>query len=142
MEFESAMGMILILLFLAMLLGFSCPGIALGVRAVRQARGRLTATLVLLAASAGLGLCAVVLPFAAMTGRRVSAWEFIVIVVVCVAGMLGTAGAYGNARFRATGRPVAGLLGAASLLAAASFPVMWFWLAPRLEVWFGVGWTY
>jgi hypothetical protein len=136
------MGMILILLFLAMLLGFSYPGIALGVRAVLKARGRLTATLVLLAASAGLGLCAVVLPFAVMTGRRVSAWGFVFIVMVCVAGILGAAGAYGNGRFRATGRPVDGLLGAASLLAAGSFPVMWFWLAPRLEVWFRVEWTY
>lgn len=134
--------MILIPLFLAMPLGFSYSGIALGIRAVLQARGRLTATLVLLAASAGLGLCTVALPFAAMTGRRVSAWGFIVIVAVCVAGILGAAGAYGNARFRAAGRPVDGLLGAASLLAAGSFPVMWFWLAPRLEVWFRVGWTY
>jgi hypothetical protein len=142
MEFESAMGMILILLFLAMLLGFSCSGIALGVRAVLRAQGRLTATLLLLAAGAGLGLCAVVLPFAAMTGRRVSAWGFIFAMMVCVAGVLGTAGAYGGARFRATGWPVDGLLGAASLLAAGSFPVMWFWLAPRLEVWFRVGWTY
>jgi hypothetical protein len=136
------MGMILILLFLAMLLGFSCPGIALGVRAVLQAQGRLTATGVLLAASAGLGLCAVVLPFAVMTGRRVPAWEFIFIVLVCVAGTLGAAGAYGNARFRAAGRPVDGLLGAACFLAAASLPVFWFWLAPRLEVWFRVGWIY
>jgi hypothetical protein len=84
----------------------------------------------------------VALPFAAMTGRRVSAWGFIFIVVVCVAGILGAAGKYGKTRFRATGRPVDGLLGAASLLAAGSFPVMWFWLAPRLEVWFRVEWTY
>ena len=134
--------MILVPLFLAMLLGFSCPGIRLGIRAVLQAQGRLAATLVLLATSAGLGLCAVVLPFAVMTGSRVSPWGFVFIVMACVAGMLGAAGAYGNARFRATGRPVDGLLGAASLLAAGSFPVMWFWLAPRLEVWFRVGWTY
>ena len=136
------MGIMLIPLFLAMLLGFSYPGIRLGVRAVVQAQGRLTATLVLLAASAGLGLCAVALPFAVVAGGRVAAWGFIFVVAACVAGLLGAAGTYGNARFRATGRPVAGLLGAASFLAAGSFPVMWFWLAPRLEVWFGVGWTY
>jgi hypothetical protein len=139
---KSAMGIILIPLFLAMLLGFSCPGIGLGVRAVLRAQGRLTATLALLAASVGLGLCAVVLPFAVMTGSRVSAWGFIFIVMACVAGILGAAGAFGNARFRATGRPVDGLLGAASFLAAGRFPVMWFWLAPRLEVWFRVGWIY
>lgn len=136
------MGIILIPLFLAMLLGFSCPGIGLGMRAVLRAQGRLSATLVLLAASAGLGLCAVVLPFAVMTGRRVSAWGFVFVALACVAGVLGAAGIYGNARFRATGRPAEGLLGAASLLGAGSFPVMWFWLAPRLEAWFRVGWTY
>ncbi len=136
------MGIILIPLFLAMLLGFSCRGILLGMRAVLQAQGRLTATLVLLAATVCLGLCAVVLPFALVAGGRVSAWGFIFIVMACVAGILGMAGSYGNARFRATGRPVAGLLGAASFLGAGSFPVMWFWLAPRLETWFRVGWTY
>lgn len=136
------MGIILIPLFLAMLPGFAYPGIRLGVRAVLRAQGRLTATGVLLAASAGLGLCAVVLPFAVMTGSRVSAWGFIFIVMACVAGILGAAGSFGSARFRDTGRPIAGLLGAASFLAAASFPVMWFWLAPRLETWFRVGWTY
>jgi hypothetical protein len=82
------------------------------------------------------------LPFAVMTGRRVSAWGFMVVAMACVAGILGAAGAYGNARFRAGGRPVDGLFGAASFLAAGSFPVMWFWLAPRLEVWFRVGWVY
>jgi hypothetical protein len=136
------MGIILIPLFLAMLAGFSCSGIQLGVRAVLRAQGRLTATLVLLAASAGLGLCAVVLPFALMTGSRVSAWGFIIVAMACVAGILGAAGSYGNARFREAGRPIDGLLGAASFLGAGSFPVMWFVLAPRLETWFRVGWTY
>lgn len=139
---KSAMGMILILLFLAILLGFSCVGIGLGSRAVSRAQGRLTASVVLLVASAGLGLCAVALPFAVMTGSRVSAWGFIFAVMACVAGLLGAAGAYFKMRFDDTGRPVDGLLGAASFLAAASFPVTWFWLVPRLEVWFRVGWTY
>lgn len=136
------MGIILIPLFLAMLLGFSWAGIGLGTRAVARAQGRLTASVVLLVASAGLGQCAVVLPFAVMTGSRVSAWGFIVTVMACVAGLLGTAGSYFRTRFYHTGRPVDGLLGASSFLAAASFPVTWFWLAPRLEVWFRVGWIY
>lgn len=136
------MGIILIPLFLAMLLGFSYAGIGLGSRAVSRARGRPTAFVVLLAASAALGLGAVVLPFAVMAASRVSAWGFVFAATACVAGLLGAAGSYFKTRFRDAGRPVDGLLGAASFLAAGGFPVLWFWLAPRLEVWFQVGWTY
>ena len=136
------MGIILIAVFLAMLLGFSCLGIPLGVRAVCRARGRTTAVLVLSAASAGLGVLAVLLPFALVMSSRVSAWGFVLVVTACVGAIAGLAGAVLGQRFRESGRPADGLFGAAFFLSAAAFPVNWFWLAPRLEAWFRVGWTY
>jgi hypothetical protein len=136
------MGLILLLVFLAMLLGFSCLGIPLGVRAVCRAQGRTAAALVLAVASVGLGALAVVLPFALVMSSRVSAWGFVLVVTVCVGGIAGLAGFVLRRRFRETGRPAGGLSGAAFFLAAAAFPVNWFWLAPRLEAWFRVGWIY
>ena len=136
------MGIILIAVFLAMLLGFSCLGIPLGVRAVCRAQGRTTAVLVLSAASAGLGVLAVFLPFALVMSSRVSAWGFVLVVTACVGAIAGLAGAVLGQRFRESGRPADGLFGAAFFLSAAAFPVNWFWLAPGLEAWFRVGWTY
>jgi hypothetical protein len=136
------MGMILLAVFLAMLLGFSYPGVRLGIRAVSRARGRSTATLILCAAGAGLGMVAVVLPFALVASSKVSAWGFVLLVAVCVGGVASLAGSVLKQRFHETGRPIHGLFGAAFFLAAAAFPVNWFWLGPRLEAWFRVGWTY
>jgi hypothetical protein len=136
------MGIILIPMFIAMVLGFSYPGIRLGRQAIVRARGRVTATAVLAAASAGLSLVSVVLPFALAATRQVSAGGFVLIAACCVAGVAGTVGSHFTRRFRATGRPVAGLVGAASFLGAAGFPLVWFWLGARLAIWFEICWIY
>jgi hypothetical protein len=136
------MGLILLPVFLAMLLGFFYQGIKLGIPAVMRARGRSTAALLLAVASAGLGLVGVIVPFALVASSRVSAWGFVFMAAACVAGVAAFAGAYLKRRFRATGKPIDGLFGAAVFLAAAAFPVSWFWLAQRLEAWFQVDWSY
>jgi hypothetical protein len=136
------MGIILIPMFLAMVLGFSYPGIRLGGQAVVRAGGRVTAGLLLVGASAGLSLVSVALPLALVVPRRVSAGGFVMIAAWCVAGIAGVAGIHLKNRFRVTGRPVAGLLGAACFLAAAGFPLVWFWLGERLAKWFQISWIY
>ena len=136
------MGIILIPMFVAMLLGFTYQGIKLGSQSILRARGRTTATLLLLAASAGLGLLSVVVPFALVSSSRVSAGQFVVVVTACVAGVAGLAGGHLKHRFRTTDKPVAGLYGAACFLAAGVFPIAWFALGKRLEGWFQVSWIY
>lgn len=136
------MGIILLSVFLAMLLGFLYPGIELGRSAVSRSRGRSTAAFVLLTASGGLGLLAVVLPFALVASSRVSAWGFVFGTAVGVGSVAALSGSCLKQRFRKTGKPVDGLCGAAFFFAAAAFPLNWFWLAHRLERWFHVNWSY
>jgi hypothetical protein len=136
------MGIFLLPVLLAMLPGFGYAGIGLGVRAVLRARGRLTAALMLIIASAVLSLAAIVLPFALAASRHVYAGGFALAAALGVAGIAAAAGLHLKQRFRVTDKPVAGLFGAACFLAAAGFPVAWFGLAGRLAGWFRVGWIH
>jgi hypothetical protein len=136
------LGLILLPLYLAMLLGFASGGARLGWRAVVRARGRLTAACVLAAAAMGLAALAIALPFAFVAGHRVSAGGFAVMAALGVGAVAMLAGLSLNERFVRAGRPVDGLLASAFFLAGASFPLSWFWLGERMEALFQVMWVY
>jgi hypothetical protein len=105
------MGIVLVPLLFVMLLGFSYLGIKSGSQAILNARGRLTATLFLLAVTALLATVEIVLPFL-------------------------------MERHRKTHKPILALSASAFFLAAAIFPVSWFWWAERMSTWFQVTWSY
>jgi len=136
------LGLILLPLYLAMLLGFTFGGVKVGWRAIARARGRLTATTLLIVTSAGLAALAIVLPFAYAAAQRVSAGGFALVTVFCVSAVTMSVGLVLNERFAKEGRPVDGLFASAFFLAGASFPISWFWLGERMETLFQVAWIY
>lgn len=135
------MGIILVPLFLAMLVGFSYLGIRSSLQAVLAARGRLTAVVFLATTTAVFAIVGIVLPFAVLASRRVPTGS-VVMYAFAIGGVATLAGTFLMQRYRATGKPVAGLCAAAIFFAAALFPINWFWWADRARAWFHVTWSY
>lgn len=136
------MGIVLLPVYLIMLFGFSYQGVRAGAHAVLASRGRPTAFAVLMTMSVVLAAVEIVLPFAVVASRDVSAGGFAVVVAAGVAIVAGLAGTWFRERYLRSARPIDGLSGAACFLAAAAFPVMWFTLAETLRAWFEVHWMY
>ena len=136
------MGILVLPIFLLMLLGFSYQGLTLGVDAILRSQGRPTAVLTVVAMSMGLALAAIVLPFLVVASKQVSQGGFVAVAVCSVGGIAWLSGTRFRELYAITDRPIHGLSGAAFFLAAASFPIMWFWLAEKIGVWFQVGWVY
>lgn len=136
------MGIVLLLVFLGMLVGFSYLGLRSGVPAIQASRSRLGAALALSVMAVVLAVIEVVLPFAIVSSTRISAGGFIVIITLSVLIIASLAGTFFAVKFRTTEHTIYGLCSAAFSFAAAVFPIIWFLLADRVSVYFAVGWIY
>lgn len=136
------MGILLLPIFLAMLLGFSYHGIKTGVIVIFASKKRLNAVFGLTAMSVGLATAEIVLPFAFVASSEVSAGGFPIVVVFVVGSVAGLVGIYFRDLYRRTAQPVHGLFSTALFLAGGGFPILWFWLAERMQIWFKVKWIY